>query len=247
MTFERGSEPAAPAHAALEPLPGTAPAPYAPARLPASQPPPAGLFDELPDGVWRFDRALNIVYTNPAMVQAMAVPWVDMAGRRLGQIEAFAQFAPMWEAKLNAVFDTLQGRSFKFTYPHPVGARSFEVRLFVENAATGEASHVTALARDITVPRSALRANRAADSLVSTLMAGARTGMAVLDRDLRYIRCNSYLVQLLGVESRQLLGRRLDEAFALDAQADVMRSLLQMRDGQLRVPHQVEYLSLIHI
>jgi two-component system, NtrC family, sensor kinase len=91
------------------------------------------------------------------------------------------------------------------------------------------------------VPRQALQATRTADAMVSTLLSSARSGMAVLDRDLRYVRCNTPFVQLLGVEQRQLLGRRLDEAFDLGAQTDVMQSLRRMRDNDLRNPHQVEY------
>ena len=242
MTFDRGSEPTTSATALTDPPRSDTPQAAPPAQSQAaSAPPPAALFDELPDGVWRFDRRLVIVYANAAMVQATAVPWSDVIGRRLQEVEAFREFAPLWEAKLGAVFDSLEGRSFKFIYPYPTGSKSFEVRLFVECGPTGEASHVTAIARDITVPRGALRANRAADAMVSTLMSSARIGMAVLDRDLRYVRCNLYLLQLLGVESQQLLGRRLDEAFDLSGQPDVMRSLLRMRDHELRSSHQVEY------
>ena len=243
MTFDVGSETAPSADVARYDTP-IAPVPDVTPPRAVPEPPPSSLFDELPDGVWRFDRDLVIVYANPAMVQATAVPWQDFVGRRLRDVAAFQEFAPLWEAKLQAVVESLQGRSFKFTYPFPTGAKSFEVRLFAEHSADhggAEATHVTAIARDITVPRSALRATRAADALVSTLMSSARTGMAVLDRDLRYSRCNSYLVQLLGVETRQLLGQRLDEAFDLSAQPDVMRSLFRMRDGEIRSSHQVEY------
>jgi len=266
MTFDRGSNPVTSARVAGEAvvpalaappatptppprlsgpgnLPPVRPAlpPSAPEAAPAMQPPPSALFDELPDGVWRFDRRRAIVYANPAMIQATGVPWPELAGRRLGAVEAFAQFAPLWEAKLDAVFDSLEGRSFKFTYPYPTGAKNFDVRLFVERDAADEATHVTAWARDVTVPRHAMRATRTADALVSTLMSSARTGMAVLDRHLRYVRCNAHLVQLLGIQTRQLLGRRLDQAFDLSAQPDVMRSLLRMREGTLRSPQQVEY------
>ncbi len=241
MTFDLGSDPlaGAVAQASARPPAESEYAPIGAAQMP--QLPAAGLFDEIPDGVWRFDRNLAIIYANPAMVQAVAVPWAEMAGCRIGEVEAFVDFAPLWDAKLQAVFDSLETRTFKFTYPHPSGARSFDVRLYPELRGAAEAAFVTAIARDITVPRHALRANRSADLMVSTLMASARIGMAVLDRDLRFVRCNGFLMQLLGVEWSQLIGRRLDEAFDLGGQPDVMRSLLRMRKLELRSSHQVEY------
>jgi PAS domain S-box-containing protein len=224
------------------PIAATAPAPASErASSGAPHAPSQALFDQLSDGVWRFDRGLAIVYANPAMVMATAVPWADCAGRRLGAIEALRDFAPLWEAKIGAVFETLESRAFKFTYPHPTGDRSFDVRLYLERGAGGEATHVTAVARDITVPRHALHATRSADAMVSTLLSSARAGMAVLDRDLRYVRCNAALLQLLGVSQERLLGRRLDEAVEAGAQDDAMASLWRMRDQDLRVPHQVEY------
>jgi PAS domain S-box-containing protein len=203
-------------------------------------PPPSALFDQMPDGVWRFDRRLAIVYANPAMIMASAVAWAECGGRRLGEIEPLREFAPLWEAKLQDVFESQESRAFKFAYPHPSGLRSFDVRLYLERGSVA-ATHVTAVARDITVPRHALYATRTADAMVSTLLSSARTGMAVLDRNLRYVRCNAHLLQLLGVELGRLLGRRLDEALELGADADVMRSLWRMREDELRVPHQLEY------
>ena len=235
---------------------GAMPAPPAPPAQPSPEPgvgnlvttrgtrssaPPSALFDELPDAVLRFDRALVVIYVNSAAVQSFGVSRAELVGHRLIEVEPMQEFAPLWDGKLAAAFDTLEGRTFNFIYPYPTGAKNFEVRLYVEPDGYGEAGHVTAFARDITVPRSAMRANRAADSLVSTLMSSARIGMAVLDRNLRYLRCNAYMTQMLGVEQRDLLGRRLDEAFDLSGQPDVMRSLIRMRDNELRSSHQVEY------
>ncbi|HEV3020477.1 MAG TPA: PAS domain S-box protein [Burkholderiaceae bacterium] len=203
--------------------------------------PPVSVFDELPDAVLRFDRRLIVVYANPAIERATAIPRVAFVGRPLSQVEHFTQYAPLWEAKLAATFESLETRSFKFAYAHPTGSKNFEVRLVLEADHGGLVSHLTAIVHDVTVPRTALRATRAADAMLSTLMSSARIGMAVLDSNLRYVRCNAYLAQLLGVEVGQLLGRRLDQAFDHSSQPAVMRSLERMRDGEVRVPQQVEY------
>ena len=170
-----------------------------PERIEASHP-PASLFDELPDGVVRFDRRLVVVYANPAMERATSISRGAFIGRPLNHVENFTHYAPLWEAKLVATFDSLEARNFKFSYAHPAGSKNFEVRLVLELDAQGEASFVTAIVHDVTVPRTALRATRAADAMLSTLMSSARVGMAVLDGNLRYVRCNAYLAQLLGVE-----------------------------------------------
>jgi len=231
-----GPEAGAPAAAPYLPTPSEAVSP---------EPPPTSLFDELPDAVLRFDRRLVVVYANESIERATALPRFAFLGQTLRDVEHFTPYAPMWEAKLAATFDTLEARSFKFTYAHPAGAKTFEVRLLLESDAPGLPSrlpsHITALVRDVTVPRTALRATRAADAMLSTLMSSARIGMAVLDGELRYVRCNAYLAQLLGVEVGQLLGRRLDQSFDLVAQPSVMRSLERMREGEVRVPQQIEY------
>ncbi len=208
---------------------------------PATAAPPSSLFDELSDAILRFDRRLTVVYANTAVERATALPRHAFVGQSLRQVDHFTQYAPLWEEKLTATFDTLEARSFKFTYAHPAGAKSFEVRLMLELDAPRAPSHVTALVRDVTVPRTALRATRAADAMLSTLMSSARIGMAVLDGELRYVRCNAYLAQLLGVDISQLLGRRLDQSFDLSAQPAVVRSLERMREGEIRVPQQIEY------
>jgi len=141
-----------------------------------SEPPPASLFDELPDAVLRFDRHLVVVYANAVVERATGLPRHAFLGRTLAEVEHFSAYAPLWQAKLEACFDTLDGRSFKFTYDHPTGSRTFEVRLMLEWGGPGpsfahqtglqqptpqQPSHLTALVRDVTVPRTAMRATRA--------------------------------------------------------------------------------------
>jgi len=97
----------------------------------ASEPshPPSTLFDELPDAVLRFDWRLVVVYLNPAVERGHRDTQKAFLGRPLNQVEHFTHMRPLWEAKLAATFDSLEARSFKFTYAHPAGAKSFEVRL----------------------------------------------------------------------------------------------------------------------
>ena len=80
--------------------------------------------------------------------------------------------------------------------------------------------------RDATVPRSAIHTARTADAYLSTMMATAQIGMAILDRSLRYVHCNAHLALLLGCADRRLVGHRLDEVFDLsDADGRVAVSL----------------------
>ncbi len=202
--------------------------------------PPAAFFESFNDAVLRFDRGLRAVYANPALEKATALPRRNFIGRRLSQVEHFAEFAPLWEANVAAVLETQEERWFKFTFPHPTGRKQFDVRLVLETDARGEATHVTSTWRDVTVPRSALRASRQADDFIETLLGAAPVGVCVLDRDLRYQAWNEFLEKLLDLPAESVLGLRPDEIPAL-ADADLIAGLMQLRDGRVRAPQQVEH------
>jgi PAS domain S-box-containing protein len=85
------------------------------------------------------------------------------------------------------------------------------------------------------------REGRESQALFAAVLEGARSAMAILDGELRYTHCNPFFCRLLGVEPRRLLGRRIDEAFDLAAQPEVVRSLERLRESGSRAPTQVEY------
>src|SRR5512137_3109704 len=109
--------------------------------------PPASLFDVLPDAVLRFDSAGRIVYANAAFERALMVGRRSLLGRTFGQVGGLSAYAALWEEQLLELLQTDEERWFKFRYEHPLGARHFDVRLFLER--DGQAPHVTALLRDV--------------------------------------------------------------------------------------------------
>jgi PAS domain S-box-containing protein len=207
----------------------------------ASAVPGLSFFEEDPDAILRFDREQRIVYVNPALARVTALPRGAFIGRRVGEITGFEAYAPLWQAKLDDLFESEEARWFKFTIAHPVGAKLFDVRLSPERGADGRCAFATAVLRDVTVPRYAMRASRDADELVDTILTSARVGIAVLDRDLRYRLWNSHLEQLLGISADAVLGRTPAEAFGFGVDSETMRALERMRDGSLRTTTQQEY------
>lgn len=203
--------------------------------------PPPAFFEESPDAIVRFDESLRVVYANPALERATAVARREFVGRRLGEVERFSAFAPLWDDNLGAVLESEENRWFKFAFPHPTGRKLFDVRLAIEHATGGAPRHVTAVLRDVTVPKAALRESREAGDFIETMLSAARIGVCVLDRQLRYRAWNSYLEELLGVPADAVIGRRPDEVPDIAAHPDILRQLARMRDGTLRSPQTTEY------
>jgi PAS domain S-box-containing protein len=208
------------------------------------EPPTAAFFDATSDAIVRFDAQQRVVFANPALERATALPRAAFIGRRLGEVEGFAEFAPLWEANLADALETLDSRWFKFGYPHPTGRKQFDVRMTVEvESLRGEArpTHVTAVLRDVTVPREALRVSRAADDFVQTLVSSAPLGIALLDRDLRYQAWNDALESLTGIPAAEVQGRRPDEIPRLAERPEILRQMQEMRSGLLRSAQTAEY------
>jgi len=197
-------------------------------------------FEECTEAVLRFDAALRVVYANPALEKATAISRWEFIGHALADVERFAEFAPLWNESVGAVLDSQEGRWFKFAYPHPMGRKLFDVRLQVDFGVVPSDLHVTAVLRDVTVPKSALRASRAADQFVETMLTSARIGICLLDRELRYRVWNDYIEELTGVAADDVIGRQAGEA-GLSLIPELANQLCRMRDGEQRAALEEDY------
>ncbi|HQR21421.1 MAG TPA: PAS domain S-box protein [Burkholderiaceae bacterium] len=197
-------------------------------------------FEECPDAILRFDAERRVVYANPAIERATAISRREFIDHALEEVERFAAFAPLWNQSLAAVLESHEARWFKFLYPHPTGSKLFDVRLQIETGVDPQHLHVTAVLRDVTVPKSALRATRAAAEFIEGLLASASLGIGVLDRDDTYRVWNDHLEELLGVPAHEVLGRTFGEAAGLSRLAGVEAELLRLSSGAARTPIEIE-------
>ncbi len=209
-------------------------------RAPFTTAPGLAFFEECPDAILRFDAERRVIYANPAIERATAVSRWQFIDHRLEEVEHFAEFSPLWNESLAAVIETHEGRWFKFSYAHPTGAKLFDVRLQVETGVEPGHTHVTAVLRDITVPKSALRATRAAAEFVESLLASASIGIGVLDRNCVYRVWNEHLESLLGVAAEAVLGRAFDEAAGLSTLAGLGVEVQRLAGEVARAPIEVE-------
>ena len=197
-------------------------------------------FEECPDAILRFDAQRRVVYANPAIERATALSRWLFVDHKLEEVERFGEFAPLWNESLAAVFESHEGRWFKFSYPHPTGPKLFDVRLQLESGVEPAHLHVTAVLRDVTVPKSALRATRAAAEFIEGLLASASIGIGVLDRDSTYRVWNDYLEELLGLPPHEVLGRSFGDVGGLSQLAGVDEELQRLASGATRVPVEIE-------
>jgi hypothetical protein len=203
-----------------------------------ASPPPAGLFDLLPDALLRFDATSRVVYANPAFERATLLSRRAVVGRRFAEIDGLAAYAPLWERQLRELLETDEECWFKFGFDHPLGRRHFDVRLLHER---DEPAHITALLRDVTYARGVTRSSRGADALAETMLAAVNVGIVLLDRHLLLKHFNGFMEELTGVAGEHVLGRRPDEVMDLSSVPDLMASLERMQAGDLRHTDEHEY------
>jgi len=205
-------------------------------------PPGLSFFEEAPDAILRFDHRGVVVYANPAIARATALPRSEFLGRTLDQVPGFEPYAPLWAAALEELFESEESRWFKFSVAHPVGRKLFDVRLNVErDASSQQVAHAHAVLRDVTVPRSMIRASRKTRDFVDTMLTSVRIGVCMLDRDLRVRTWNRYLEETLHIPSERILGLRLDEVPEFQAVPDGLSGFERMRAGTISGTQTVEY------
>ncbi|MGH6624729.1 MAG: PAS domain S-box protein, partial [Burkholderiaceae bacterium] len=210
-----------------------------PARNALTAAPGLAYFEELEDAIVRFDSQRRVVYANPAWERATAASRWQFIGHRLGDVQSFAECAPMLDAALADSLQTHDGRWLRLGVAHPTGRKSFDVRLQVEPGVEPEYVHITAIFRDVTA--STTPAPNAVDQIAQTLVTGVRIGLCLLDGRLSYRVWNDPLEELLGVPAAQVLGRSVRDTPGLAALTGLIDDLERMAASPPAGPLESEY------
>jgi PAS domain S-box-containing protein len=110
-------------------------------------------------------------------------------------------------------------------------ARLYETQRELRAQAEDAAETRELLVREL---RRTLRERDESSAHLDALFVNAPVGLALLDRDMRYVRLNAYLASLHGAQAQSLLGRTLWEVMPAIARDDLIRDFQQVVDG--RVP-----------
>jgi two-component system, LuxR family, sensor kinase FixL len=108
------------------------------------------LAENLPDVVARFDREMRHIYVNRAVQQYTGMPPESFLGKDHVELNMPPELVDLWQAKIQAAFETGKGQLLEFSFPEPGGVRHFECRLVPELAADGSVETVLGINRDIT-------------------------------------------------------------------------------------------------
>jgi len=109
-------------------------------------------------------------------------------------------------------------------------ARLFEAQREMRSQAEDAAETRELLVREL---RRTLRERDESAALLDALFVNAPVGMALLDRDMRYVRMNDCLAALHDAPTQSLLGRTLWEVLPPIARDDLIRDFQKVVDGNL--------------
>lgn len=111
------------------------------------------LVENTPDLIARFTRELRRCYVNPAIERLTGLPYSELVGKTLGELNFDARFSARIEQALRDVFATATERTMEAFLPSPAGERIYQLRIVPEFTRTGEVEFALVISRDITTIR----------------------------------------------------------------------------------------------
>ncbi|HET7707667.1 MAG TPA: ATP-binding protein [Thermoanaerobaculia bacterium] len=111
------------------------------------------LVENTPDLIARFTRDLRRCYVNPAIERLTGLPYSELVGKTLSELNFDQRFSPKIEQALREVFATSSERTLEVFLPTPAGERIYQLRIVPEFTQTGEVEFALVISRDITTIR----------------------------------------------------------------------------------------------
>jgi len=185
-----------------------------------------------PDIIARIDRELRHVFVNQAIERTTGLPASAFLGKTNQELGMPPELCARWDAVLEQVFETGEEGRIEFQYEGPSGRRDFVSRIVPERGPNGTIEHLLGVAHDVTDSKAAEASLRAAsrqkdefleagarrEAWLEAIVEGSPIGIAVFDRDLRFVRINASLARLNGLPAEAHLGKLLSEVLPVTAE-----------------------------
>ncbi|MBD2500241.1 PAS domain-containing protein [Anabaena azotica] len=179
------------------------------------------------DIISRMDRNFRHLYVSPAVELATGIPTEEFIGKTNADLGMSAELDSFWQKNLQLVFTTGQQQIIEFSYPTAGGMRWYQSHISPEFNSDGSVATVVNIARDVTDYKQveqalreseerlqqALTATQAAQRQLTTIVETSPVGIALLDKEQRYVTINPALAQINGLTSEQHLGRSISDIF----------------------------------
>jgi PAS domain S-box-containing protein len=170
----------------------------------------AGLAENSPDIIARFDRGLRHLYVNSAVVAATGRPTSDFLGRTNEELGMPPHLCARWAEATHAVFRDGEPQTLDFSFPAPDGERFYNMRMVPELGPDGTVETVLSATRDETARR---HAQARAATLVTLVETSADfIGVAELDGRAAYL--NRAGMALVGLDdAAAVLATKVEDYF----------------------------------
>jgi two-component system, cell cycle sensor histidine kinase and response regulator CckA len=177
------------------------------------------IIESAPNGLIVMNRDFRYMVWNPKMEEMSGLRSADVLGKQPLELFPFLQSTGVLDQVTRALAgDTLTSTDFPFEVPGS-GRRGWSMQIMapLRNSAN-EIVGVLVSAIDVTSRKETeeklIEANRSKDeifALLDTLQAEAPIGLAFVDLNFRYVRCNDALAEINGVPAADHLGRLVSE------------------------------------
>jgi diguanylate cyclase (GGDEF)-like protein/PAS domain S-box-containing protein len=162
------------------------------------------------DAVITVDRSGRVIEWNPQAEATFGIPAKDVMGTMLPRMIVPPRFRKIQEraVKMHRIglrSSMMQRRIESFAMR--ASGEEFPVEITIDPVGSGVDQTFTAFIRDISDRRRAERELEASEKRFRTIVEKSWSGVALLDRDLRFIDASSSTRRLLGYSNEDLLGR----------------------------------------